>query len=78
MTEQENRAGPDRGFDPDRHIDAVAPAVGLVVTAAQRPGVVRFLNVAQAMAVQVFAVPIDPDEIDLAPTFRPGSTVARS
>ena len=78
MSEQENRAIRIAGFDPDRHIDAVAPAVGLTVTADQRPGVIRFLSVAHAMAVQVFAAPIAPDEIDLAPTFRPGRTAARS
>ncbi|MEZ5864403.1 MAG: DUF4089 domain-containing protein [Geminicoccaceae bacterium] len=57
-------------WDPDRHIDALAPLLGLEVTAEQRPGVRRFLEVAHAMAQRVEAAVL-PDALHLAPVFRP-------
>lgn len=57
-------------WDPDRHIDAVAPLLGLTVTAEQRPGVRRFLEVARGMAETVEAA-CAPDTLDLAPVFAP-------
>ena len=59
-------------FDPDRHIDAVAPTLGLTVTEAQRPGAALFLNIARGMAETVAAAPVPGDELHLAPVFRPG------
>lgn len=60
------------GFDPAAHLDAMAPALGLSITAEQRQGVIRFLSVAQAMAEIVQAAPIGDDTLELAPVFRPG------
>jgi hypothetical protein len=57
-------------WSPDRHIDAMAPLLGLEVTDAQRPGVRRFLEVARAMA-DVVERAIPPDTLDLAPVFVP-------
>lgn len=59
-------------FDPERHLDAMAPALGLAITAAQRPAVLQFLAIAQRMAQTVAACPLDDAELDLAPVFRPG------
>jgi hypothetical protein len=58
-------------WSPDRHIDAMAPLLGLEVTDAQRPGVRRFLEVARAMAETVEAASAGPDTLDLAPVFVP-------
>ncbi len=63
---------PADDFDPDRLIDTVAPALGLAITPAQRPGVAAFLAVAHGMAAVVAAAPIDPDDFHLAPVMRPG------
>jgi hypothetical protein len=57
-------------WSPDRHIDAMAPLLGLEVTDAQRPGVRRFLEVARAMAETVDAAS-PPDTLHLAPVFVP-------
>ncbi len=57
-------------WDPDRHIDAVAPLLGLAVSEAQRSGVRRFLEVARAMAEMVEAA-CPPDTLGLAPVFVP-------
>lgn len=62
----------ESGFDPAAHLDAMAPALGLSITAEQRQGVIRFLSVAQAMAEIVQAAPIGDDTLELAPVFRPG------
>jgi hypothetical protein len=57
-------------WSADRHVDLMAPLLGLAVTEAQRPGVCRFLEVARRMAALV-----EPggagDSLDLAPVFRP-------
>jgi hypothetical protein len=64
------KTGPKMEWDADRHIDAIAPLMGLEVTDEQRPGVRRFLEVARAMAAQVErAAPVDT--LDLAPVFTP-------
>ena len=61
-------------WSPDRHIDAMAPVLGLEVTEEQRPGVRRFLEVARSMAEAVErATP--PDTLDLAPVFVPIAAV---
>jgi hypothetical protein len=57
-------------WSPDRHIDAMAPLLGLEVTEAHRPGVRRFLEVAKTMADLVEAA-TPPDTLDLAPVFVP-------
>jgi hypothetical protein len=67
---REGDAGPKTEWNADRHIDAIAPLMGLEVTDEQRPGVRRFLEVARAMAAQVErAAPVDT--LDLAPVFTP-------
>jgi hypothetical protein len=57
-------------WSPDRHIDAMAPLLGLEVSAAQRPGVRRFLAVAKTMAEAVEGA-APPDTLELAPVFVP-------
>jgi Protein of unknown function (DUF4089) len=73
VSDAQRKGDPHPAFDPDRHIDAVASAVGLTITAEQRPGVIRFLAVAHAMAAQAFAAPLAPDTLEIAAVFRPGS-----
>lgn len=60
-------------FDPAAHLDAMAPALGLAITAEQREGVIRFLAAAHAMAKIVHEAPIGEDRLELAPVFRPGA-----
>ncbi|MEI5667543.1 DUF4089 domain-containing protein [Bosea sp. CCNWLW174] len=60
-----------REFDPAAHLDAMATSLGLAITAAQRPGVIRFLATAEAMARIVQAAPVGEDTLELAPVFRP-------
>jgi hypothetical protein len=60
-------------FDADRHIDALAPTLGLTITAEQRPGVARFLAVAHLMASALAGAPIEESTLDLAPVFTPGA-----
>ncbi|GAB4188433.1 MAG: hypothetical protein OHK0024_28840 [Thalassobaculales bacterium] len=60
------------GFDPERYLDAAAPALGLDITPAQRPGVVQFLAVAAGMAEVLAGLPLPDDSLDLAPVWRPG------
>jgi len=62
----------DEPFDAALHLDAMAATMGLSIGADQRPGVLQFLQVAQAMAALVAAAPLNPDAFDLAPVFRPG------
>lgn len=59
-------------FDAARHCDATAPALGLTITEAQRPGVLQFLDVAAQMAAIVRGTPLDDGGFELAPSFRPG------
>ena len=61
-----------REFDPAAHLDAMGPALALTITTEQRPGVIRFLAAAQAMAEIVQAAPVAEDTLELAPVFRPG------
>lgn len=61
-------------FDAERHLDAMAPALGLTITAEQRPGVLQFLAIAERMARLVATCPLDEAELSLAPVFRPGLT----
>ena len=50
----------------------MAPALGLTVTAAQRPVVLQFLGIAHGMSEIVAAAPVDHATLDLAAVFRPG------
>lgn len=63
-------------FDAARHIDAVAPTLGLTVTDERRPGVALFLTIARSMAETVAAAPVPEGGFHLAPAFRPGKRVA--
>jgi len=62
-------------FDSDRHIDALAPALGLEIRPEWRAGVAGFLTVAAAMAELVEAA-VDDSMAEAAPVYRPGE-VAR-
>lgn len=68
-----SKTDPTGGFDAARYLDAMAPALGLTITADQRPGVLQFLAIAQGMAAIVGAAPVDADSLELAPVFRPGA-----
>lgn len=59
-------------FDAARHLDAVAPTLGLTITPEQRPGVLQFLATAERMARIVQAAPLADGSFELAPAFRPG------
>jgi hypothetical protein len=59
-------------FDAARHLDALAPALGLTIGAGQRPGVLQFLATAHAMAELVATAPFEEGACELAPVFRPG------
>lgn len=61
------------GFDAARHLDAMAPALGLTITAEQRPVVLQFLAIAQSMSEIVRSAPLDPALLELAPVFCPGA-----
>lgn len=61
-----------REFDAAGHLDAMAPSLGLAITAEQREGVICFLAAAEAMAKIVERAPIAEDSLELAPVFRPG------
>ncbi|RDJ22930.1 DUF4089 domain-containing protein [Bosea caraganae] len=63
---------PAPAFDAAGHLDAMAPALGLTVTAEHRPGVLQFLSTARAMFEVVKAAPIEDGSFELAPAFRPG------
>lgn len=59
-------------FDPLRHMEAAAPACGLVIDEAHKPGVAAFLTLAHSMATALMAAPLPDDGLDPAPVFRPG------
>ncbi|PWC53977.1 DUF4089 domain-containing protein [Azospirillum sp. TSO22-1] len=58
-------------FDPDKHIDALAPALGLEIRPEWRAGVAGFLTVAAAMADLVEAA-VDDSMAEGAAVYRPG------
>lgn len=60
-------------FDPDTYLNAVAPALGLDIPVAARPGVLQFLKLAASMAALVEAVPLGGDVLDLDGVFEPVS-----
>ncbi|MGF7052159.1 hypothetical protein GGC47_001324 [Bosea sp. OAE752] len=59
-------------FDAARHCDAMAPALGLTITEDQRPAVLQFLTIAEAMAAMVFRAPLDEAAFEPAGVFRAG------
>jgi hypothetical protein len=63
-------------FDAERLLDAVAPALGIAIADAHRPGVAAFLKVAASMAEIVFAAPVPTAHMELAGVFRPGQEQA--
>ncbi|CAN7727955.1 DUF4089 domain-containing protein [Bosea sp. LjRoot9] len=67
-------SGAKPAFDAARHLDAMAPALGLTITGEQRPGVLQFLRVAHRMSEILRAAPLDDASFELAPVFRPGRT----
>jgi hypothetical protein len=58
-------------WDGDAWIDAIAPLLGLEVTAAQRPGVRAFLTIAKGMADRLESVDLPDDKLEPAPVFTP-------
>jgi hypothetical protein len=64
--------GPAGGFDPARHLDVMAPTLGLRISETQRPVVLQFLAIAHNMALIVDAAPLADDRLELAPKFQPG------
>jgi hypothetical protein len=59
-------------FDPDRLIDALAPALGLEIRPEWRDGVTLFLRTAAAMAALLDDTPPGADLTEAAAVFRPG------
>ncbi len=51
--------------DWEPYLDAVAPAVGLSLDPAWRPGVARFLDLAASMAARLEAVDLPDDHLEL-------------
>jgi hypothetical protein len=64
---------PVEAWDVDAWIDAMAPVVGLELTAAQRPGVRGFLAIAKAMAAELESVDLPDDKLEPAPVFTPAA-----
>jgi hypothetical protein len=63
-------------FDPTKHLDAMAPILGLSVEAAWRPDVLQFLAVAARMADLLNGFPPGEALEHAAPVFRPGEPEA--
>lgn len=63
---------PPGGFDPARHLEVMAPTLGLTISEAQKPAVLQFLAIAHTMARIVDTAPLADDSLELAPKFRPG------
>lgn len=61
---------PTTSLDPDAWIDATAPALGLAIDPAWRPGVAANLARMAELAELVIAFPLADDE-DAAPVYRP-------
>ncbi len=59
-------------FDPTKHLDAMAPILGLEIDAALRPEVEQFLAVAARMAELLDGFPPGEELEHAAPVFRPG------
>ena len=63
---------PAAAFDAARHLDAMAPALGLAITDQQKPAVLQFLAIAHLMSEVVYAAPLGDASLELAAVFRPG------
>jgi hypothetical protein len=59
-----------REFDAERFVDAAAPAVGLTLDPAHRPGVVANIARIRQMAWLVLDFPL-AEEVEPAPVFVP-------
>jgi Protein of unknown function (DUF4089) len=57
-------------FDPEALVDAVAPLLGLALTADSRAGTILQLRIAAEQAELLFAEELD-DGLEPAPVFRP-------
>ncbi len=57
-------------MDPDRYLDATAAALELPIAPEHRPGVLRYLQLAAAMAERIESLPLDPADEPGSP-FRP-------
>lgn len=64
----------DPAFDPILHMEAMAPACGLTIADAHKPGVAAFLTLAHGMATALMAAPLADDALEPAPVFTPGQT----
>jgi hypothetical protein len=64
-------------FDPERHMDAMAPALGLSIRPEWRAGVAGFLAVAADMARLVDEASGDA-LAESAPVYRPGDAMAEA
>jgi len=58
-------------FDPAKHLDALAPALGLDIDPAWRPQVEQFLAVAARMAALLDGFPPGEELEHAAPVFEP-------
>lgn len=61
---------PPSAYSWDGYVDQAAAAMGLTLSPEHRPGVIRDVERASLIVQQLLATPL-PDEIELAPTFRP-------
>ena len=67
-------------MDYERYVDAQCELLGLVLTPAQRPGVVRYLQLAASMAALVSDFPLGRDDeaanvfVPVGPGDLPGAT----
>ena len=57
-------------MDPDHYLDATAAALELAIAPEHRPGVLRYLQLAAAMAERIESLPLDPAD-EPGSTFRP-------
>lgn len=62
---------PDQADELEQLIDTMSAAVELPIPATCRPGVRNFLAIAQEMATALEAVPLQADELALAPVYTP-------
>jgi len=60
----------DKPFDAEAHVEAMAAAVGLVIDAAHRPGVIRYVQFLAGMYGRLTDFPM-PEALEPAPQFKP-------
>ncbi|MEZ5585373.1 MAG: DUF4089 domain-containing protein, partial [Candidatus Competibacteraceae bacterium] len=61
---------PPADFDGETYLNAVAPALGLSIDPAYRPGLLMYLDFTARMAQFVMDFEL-PDNLEPAPVFRP-------